>query len=131
MLSKTEIISGISAQTGIGKGLVKHVLDDLAALAEAEVAKGEDFTVPGIARISWAYRKPQKKGERWKKGETVQGFGGVESVKDSDSPPVKAKARLTARPTGIVGQNKPKSSPEEQAAFLKTSAGKAVAKRKG
>jgi nucleoid DNA-binding protein len=130
MLTKGQIAQEIADDTGLGKNLVMNVLSSLAAVASDEVGAGNDFTVPGVARISWAYRVAKKKGERWKKGESVQGFGGVTEVKTEDSPPIAAKARLTARPTGGVSHHKPKSDPQAQKDFLKSSAGKAVASRK-
>jgi nucleoid DNA-binding protein len=130
MLSKSQVASEISAETGIGKNLVVRVLNELALIAEDEIAAGEDFTVPGIARISYRYRKPQKKGERWKKGQEVTGFGGIVSTKDEDSPPVTPLVRLVAAPTGAVAKLKPKRDPDVQKAFLKTAPGKRIVKRK-
>jgi hypothetical protein len=116
-----------------GAGDRRHVSNMLNALAETaqdELAAGEDFIVPGVVKLFYTYRKPQKKGERWKKGDTVTGFGGIESVKDADSPPVKAAIKLKANPTGAVARNKPGSKPEAQSAFIKSKAGKAVIRRK-
>jgi len=113
------------------KAHVRNMLRHLAEAAADAVAAGEDFTVPGIAKISFAYRKPQKKGARWKKGETVVGFGGIESVKEEDSPAVKAQIKLRAAVTGEVGRLKPKNDSESQAAFIKSKAGKNIIKRKG
>jgi len=124
MLTKNDIAQEIEEMTGVKPNLVKNVMDAMAEIAADEVANGEDFAIPGIARIVWRYRKPQAKGARWKKGEEVQ-------TKDSDSPPVKAQARLVAVPTGDVNRAKPKRDPVSQAAFLKTRAGKAIAARRG
>lgn len=109
---------------------VTNMLNALTDLAHEEIALGEDFTVPGIAKISYTYRKPQKKGERWSKGDEVTGFGGIISVKDADSPPVKAQIKLKASPTGAVARLKPGSRPEAQSEFLKSKTGKAVVRRK-
>jgi len=131
MLTKNDIAQEIEEMTGVKPNLVKNVMDAMAEIAADEVANGEDFAIPGIERIVWRYRKPQAKGARWKKGEEVQGFGGIVQTKDSDSPPVKAQARLVAVPTGDVNRAKPKRDPVSQAAFLKTRAGKAIAARRG
>jgi nucleoid DNA-binding protein len=131
MLTKSELIDVIVDSGAGDRRHVRNMLDALADIGLEEIADGEDFVIPGLAKIFYTYRKPQRKGERWKKGETVTGFGGIESVKDTDSPPVKAGIRLKAIPTGPMARLKPKTKVEDQAAFLKTSAGKAVAKRKG
>ena len=110
---------------------IKDTLKGLALIAEEQVAAGEDFTVPGVVRLSYSYSPAVKKGEKYKKGETYVGFGGVEQTAENDSPARKAKIKLNARPTGGVAKLKPGSKPEAQAAFFKSRAGKAVVKRKG
>jgi hypothetical protein len=100
-------------------------------VAASEIEKGEDFVIPGVAKLTFTYRKPQKKGQRWKKGDTVTGFGGIEAVKDEDSPAVKAAIKLKAVPTGKVARLKPGSKPEAQSDFLKSKAGRNVARRRG
>lgn len=130
-LTKSELID-ILVEDGAGdRRHVSNMLNTLAAVGLEEIEAGEDFIIPGLVKIFYTYRKPQKKGERWKKGETRVGFGGVETVADSDSPPVKPAVRLKAAPTGAIARAKPKTSLEAQSAFLKSAAGKAVAKRKG
>jgi len=131
VLSKVAIAGEIHEITGLGVNSIKSVLDALATVASEEIADGEDFTVPGIARVSWRYTKPQKKGARWKKGNEVQGFGGVTTVNDTDSPEVKAAVKLKAAPTGLVAKSVPK--PRDRAAqtrFLKSKAGLNIARRK-
>lgn len=130
MLTKNQIAQAIKDETGIGTNLIKNVLDELANVAADEIADGNDFSVPGICRISYNYRAPQKKGSRWTKGSTRVGFGGVEQVADSDSPPVKERVTLKAAPSGLVGKLKPSTKPEAQSAFLKTRTAKAVRARK-
>lgn len=107
--------------------MLRHLADSAAAAIEA----GDDFTVPGIVKLAWAYREPQKKGSRWAKGDTVLGFGGIESVKDEASPAVTAQAKLRALPTGGVSKVKPSLKADAQKAFLKSKAGKNIIKRKG
>lgn len=129
-LSKTEIAHELSGRGLGGITLIKNVLDGLADLAAEQVAQGEDFTVPGVVNLRFNYRPAQKKGERFKKGDTYIGFGGVESTAEADSPARKASVKLTAKPAGQVAKHKPGSRPEAQALFLKSRAGKAVVRRK-
>jgi nucleoid DNA-binding protein len=130
-MTKGEIAAELADRGHGGKVQIRRMLDGLAELAEEKLSEGSDFLVPGIVKISYKYRKPQKKGERWKKGETVIGFGGVESVKEEDSPPVKAQIKLMPSLTGIVYRLKPSTKSEAQAAFIKSKAGKNIIKRKG
>jgi hypothetical protein len=111
-------------------GLVRDVLRSLADAAADAVEYGDDFTVPGIVKLQYAYRPAQKKGARWAKGDTVTGFGGIESVKDEASPPVTAQIKLRANLTGDVRRLKPSAKPDEQTAFIKSKAGKNVVSRK-
>jgi hypothetical protein len=123
---------GISQQTvdRLSRNVVKIVLDELTRTAVEELSAGEDFTVPGIVKVQWYYRPPQKRGERWKKGEERTGFGGVTSVAEEDSPPVARRIILKASPTAGVYKIKPKTSPESQKAFFATKAAKAIIRRK-
>jgi len=119
------------AEQGLGgKRMIANVLDGLAALAADEISLGEDFIVPGIAKIAYTYTPARKKGESYRKGESYVGFGGVEQVAEADSKPRKEKIRLSARPTGAVGRLKPGTKPEAQSAFMKTKAAKNVKARK-
>lgn len=130
-MTMTQICEDLANQGVGGKQQIKNMLQELALLAEDQLSQGEDFTVPGICKLTFAYRKPKKKGERWTKGQEVQGFGGMTTVKDSDSPPVTPKVTLKAAPLGKAAKCKVGSKPDAQAAFLKTAAGKSIAKRKG
>lgn len=130
-VTQKEIADRIEEITGVKPNLSKSVLKALAQVAQEEVAAGNDFTIPGVARIIWRFRKPMKKGERWSKGDLVQGFGGSEEIKETDSPPVTAKARLIASPTGVVGSLKPKTDPVLHKEFLKSKTGKAIVRRLG
>lgn len=85
--SKHELALEVEHATGIKPNLVKHVLDALAEIAAEDIAAGEDFVLPGIVRIKHTYVSPLKKGEKYKKGETYVGFGGVENVAEEDSKP--------------------------------------------
>lgn len=132
MLSKTDIAGTINDRIGVGKTLVKNVLDELADLAAEEIANGEDFTVPGIVRISYSYRGALKKGEKYKKGQTYVGFGGVETTAEADSAARTASIRLAARPVAKVKSGVPTSRDKAgQSAFLRSRAGKNVISRKG
>lgn len=130
MLTKNQIAADIQDDTGIKASEVKTVLDSLAELAATEIEAGEDFTIPGTVRIAYVYRAPKKKGERWKKGETITGIGGVERVAEEDSPPVAEGIRIKANPTGALSKLKPGAKPEDQKAFFKSTAGKNVRSRK-
>jgi nucleoid DNA-binding protein len=130
MLSKNEIAADIEQDTGIKPNLVKRVLDSLAELAASEIEEGEDFTVPGIVRLTYTYRAPQKKGARYKKGDTYTGFGGVETTAEEDSKPITEQIRLKASPTGAVYKARPGTKPDAQKAFLRSKAGKVVKARK-
>jgi len=110
---------------------VTNMLKHLSAVVANAVGQGEDVVVPGLAKIYWAYRKPLKRGERWKKGDEVTGFGGISSVKDADSPPVKPQATLKVAVVGAVAKHKPGRKPEVQAEFLKSRTGRVIARRKG
>lgn len=132
MLTKSEIAREVEEVTGIKPNLTKSVLDALAEIAMGEIQAGEDFSLPGIARVSFRYSKALKKGERHRKGETYVGFGGVETTAEADSPPRKAKVKLTATPAASLKRSVlPDSKPETQAAFLKSKAGRNVAQKKG
>jgi len=127
-LTKHELALEVQEMTGIKPNLVKSVMDAIAEVAADEIALGEDFTVPGICRITWRYRPPQVKGARWKKGEEVVGFGGIANIKETDSPPVKAQVTLKPNLTGEVGKLRPKATTMTD--FMKTKTAKAVVKRK-
>jgi Bacterial DNA-binding protein len=129
-LNKTEICRELSASTGLGANAVKHVLDDLAELAGEQLEVGEQFIVPGICRIKYVHTPAAAKGSRWRKGEIkVNPFTGEEVVKESDSPPTKARIRMTIGAIGVVRKMKPGSKPQAQAEFIKSKTGKAVVRK--
>lgn len=127
-MSKSEIATELADRGLGGRVQISRILDGLADLAAEETGAGEDFVVPGICKIGWAYRAPKAKGERWHKGDEVQGFGGITTVKETDSPPVKAAVKLKASLMGKVGRNR--VGTKEMAPFLKSKAGKNVVARK-
>jgi nucleoid DNA-binding protein len=132
VLSKNEI-ANILAEDGVAAAnLVKRVMDGMAELAAEELASGEDFSVPGIARIQYAYTKPLAKGEKYKKGEEYTGFGGVQVIAEADSKERKASVKMKAAPAPALKRIAPK--PSDKAAvrkFLSTKAGKNIVSRKG
>ena len=133
-LRQSELVEKISEAGGsIQPNLVRRVLKELAGIAAAEIAAGEDFTVPGVAKVTFKYRKPQKKGARWKKGDTrVNNITKEESIAETDSPEVKAQVRVVALPMPAVKKPFPKSTDKaSQTQFLSTKAGKNIAGRKG
>lgn len=127
-MSKGEIAQELSERGLGGKRLIMNVLDGLAELAAEETAAGEDFLVPGICKISWAYAPAQAKGARWHKGDEVVGFGGITQVKESDSPARKQRVKLAVRLAGAVGKNRVSS--KEMSTFLRSKPGKNVISRK-
>ena len=127
-LTKSQIADELVEMGAGDKKHVTNMLDKLAQLAEEEIAEGNDFVIPNITKISYRYKPAQKKGERYKAGDTVKGPQG-ERVADADSPARKASVKLVAAPYGRVAKLKPGNA-EGQAAFLKTKPGKAVAGRR-
>lgn len=117
MLSKSQIVERL-VEKGVGqKQQIKHVLDGLAEVAAEEIALGEDFQVPGVARIAFRYTKPRRKGEEY------VGFGGEVMKADVARP---AKVRMVATPVGSL-----KNSVKESLTDNKSKLFKAVAKKKG
>lgn len=129
VLTKNEIAAEIEVETGIKPNLVKRVLDVLAAIAEDEIAQGNGFSVPGIVKIDWAFTSPLSKGEKYKKGETYVGFGGVEQTAEEDSKARKASVKLRAAPAPAIKRLAPKK--DTMGRFLTTKAGKSIVSRKG
>lgn len=125
------LVEDLAEKSDYEEVVVRDVLNSLAEAAAEAIELGEDFTVPGIVKLVFSYTPPRAKGERWRKGEEVAGFGGVVSVKDSDSEPVKARVRLKANLTGEVYRLRPGTKPAAQAAFLKSKAGKNIVRDKG
>ena len=66
-----------------------NVLTALGEIAADEIKQGEDFSIPGVARVSFGYTSPRKKGE------VYVGFGG-EEVKADKARPEKIRMRATA-----------------------------------
>jgi nucleoid DNA-binding protein len=132
MLTKHQIAGVLADQGYGGKTQIANILDGLSDLCLDEIEAGEDFSVPGIVKIAYKYRKPQAKGERWAAGDEVAGFGGVVSVKETASPEVKARIALGATPNAKVKALVPKPNDKAaQRAFLSKKVGKAIATRKG
>jgi nucleoid DNA-binding protein len=101
MLTKGQIIDRLANDGAGGRSQVKHVLDSLADLAAEELAKGENFTVPGVAKLQWRYIAPRKKGESYKKGEEYNSFGTVK-VAEHDSPARKQSIKLRPALAGPI-----------------------------
>jgi nucleoid DNA-binding protein len=102
LLTKNELANRIAETGAGGPRQVKHVLDALAEVVQSEVAKGEGVTVPGVATIKFRYTSPLKKGEKYKKGDTYVGFGGVETVAEADSKARKQSVKLNAQPAPAI-----------------------------
>lgn len=130
-LTKMQIAEQLSTEYELGgKRQIANILDGLADLAASQLEAGEDFTVPGIAKLTYTYRGKRPKGDKYKKGETYVGFGGVEVTAEADSKPVTEMVKLRAAPAGHAAKLKPGAKPEAQKAFLASKTGKAVRKRK-
>lgn len=97
MLQQGDIVSEIEHRTGIKPNLSRKVLATLAEIAGEQIAAGEGFTVPGLAKLDFRYYPAYKKGERYKKGDTVSGPQG-ERVAEEDSPARKERMKLVATP---------------------------------
>jgi hypothetical protein len=132
MLSKNQIAAELE-ERGLGRRRqIANILDGLASLAAEEIASGQDFTVPGIVKVGWAYTSPLAKGEKHRKGETYVGFGGQEITAEADSKPRKASVKLRATVAAPVKRLAPSAKDARgMAAFLNSKAGKAVKGRKG
>lgn len=119
MLSKSQIAEAVQEKLGddFTKKDVTDVLNTLAQVVSEEIALGEDVKVPGVAKITFRYTKPRRKGEKY------IGFGGEEMVADANRP---AKIRMTAAPDGKL-----KNAVKEDIGNDKSKLFKAVAKAKG
>ena len=67
MLTKNQIAQKVEAETNIPAREVKDVMDVLGEIALEEVKGGQDFSIPGLVRISYRYRAKLKKGEGTKR----------------------------------------------------------------
>lgn len=119
MLSKSQIAEAVQGKLGddFTKRDVAQVLGALAEVAAEEIALGEDFQVPGVARVQFRYTKPRRKGEKY------IGFGGEEMTADTNRP---AKVRMVATPAGSL-----KTPHKEAVKDPKSKLFKAVTKNKG
>jgi nucleoid DNA-binding protein len=116
MLSKNEIAEAVSAKCGVGKNLVKSVMDAMSDVATEQITRGEDFSVPGIARVSYAFSKPYRKGEKY-----IDPFTKEELTRTKNQA---AKIRIRATPAPAI-KRLVKGSSANSKTF------KAVASRKG
>lgn len=99
MLTKSQIVNEL-VERGVGNRVhVKNMLDELATLAAEQIAAGEKFTVPNIARLDFGYRAGARKGEQY----TVPGTGEVK--KREETKP--ASFRLKAAPAGSIKKSVP------------------------
>lgn len=104
MLGKTEIANEIEHRTGIKPALTKRVLDEINTIAAEQIADGEGFMLPGLVKFDFRYGPAYKKGERYKKGDTVSGPQG-ERVAEEDSPARKERMKLIATPMAKAKAN--------------------------
>lgn len=90
MLGKNDLASEVEAKIGVKKNLVKNVMDAIAEIAEEQLKLGHDFSVPGVARISYGYVAPFKKGDVF-----VDPFSKEEKTRDKSR---KAAIKIRALP---------------------------------
>jgi hypothetical protein len=98
MLTKNQLaqeIQDVLSEDGVTIPLrnIKEALDGLSVVAHEQIEAGEDFTVPGVCKIAYAYTVPRKKGEKY------IGFGGEEVVADKARP---EKIRIRASAVGSI-----------------------------
>lgn len=99
MLTKNQIVNDL-VEKGVGdRKHVRNMLDGLAELAAEQIAAGEKFTVPNVARLEFGYRQAVKKGATY----TVPGTGEIK--KREESKP--ASFRLKAAPAGRIRKSIP------------------------
>ena len=55
-MNKAELIADLAKTTGLPQTATRDILDALAHRAASELRKGEDFTVPGICKLTVATR---------------------------------------------------------------------------
>lgn len=55
-MNKAELIADLAKTTGRSQATTLDILDALARRAAIEMSKGEDFTVPGICKLTVATR---------------------------------------------------------------------------
>ena len=55
-MNKAELVAELAKTTNLTQGAVRDVLDALALRAAIELRKGEDFTVPGLGKLTVATR---------------------------------------------------------------------------
>lgn len=131
MLTKSELAYEVAEMADISSAEARKAIDAIAEIAQDEIAQGEDFSLPGLVKISYRYTAPRNKGEMYKKGETYVGFGGVEQVAEADSKARAATIKLVATPATQVRAHMPKKSDKKgMSTFLRSKAGKAVVGRK-
>jgi nucleoid DNA-binding protein len=130
MLNKSELINELVERGAGDRQHVRNMLEKLADVVYEQLEAGEDVVIPSIVKLSYDYKPAVKKGEKYKKGETYVGFGGVETVAEADSKPRSRSVRLVAKVTGDVAKLKPGQKAEAQREFFAGRTGKALLKRK-
>lgn len=114
-MGKSELVQALSENLeGFTKSDIRVVLDEIASIAQEEIAAGYDFEIPNVCRITYAYTTPRKKGEEYINPITK------ETLKAEKARP--AKIRLRASIAKRVKDKMP---------TISSKAGKAVVARKG
>merc|ERR1719424_105304 len=71
-LPKGGIADALAAKSGLEKKVVAGVVDDLVALATAEVKKAGKFTIPGLCMLKTRIRPARKAGMAQAFGKTIK-----------------------------------------------------------
>lgn len=93
-MTKTEVLNSLVESTGLAKKEVSGVLEALAGLASSELGKGaktakKSFTIPGICKLSTAYKPASKGGEK-----KINSFTGEEYI--TQPKPASQRVRINA-----------------------------------
>jgi DNA-binding protein HU-beta len=56
-MTKSQMVAALADKTGLSKKDVNNLMDELAAMAYAEVKKSGEFMLPGFGKLVKAHRK--------------------------------------------------------------------------
>ena len=70
-MSQSEILNHFAEKTGMNRGQVKQLFDDLYQLASREVMSSGEFVLPGLGKLVRSERK-ERQGRNPATGETIQ-----------------------------------------------------------
>lgn len=70
-MKRQDLITQITAASGIKQGAVENVLDYLGVVVQRALANGDEVTLPGLGKLS-VKAKAARKGRNPKTGETME-----------------------------------------------------------